>query len=47
MNNVGTDFLNLGRYSEAQEWFDKMLRVAPNDATGWFNKGVVCGKQGN
>ena len=39
MNNKGLALNNLGKYEEAIEWYDKALKIDPNDVNALNNKG--------
>ena len=39
-NNRGTLFFESGNYSAAEREFSTAIRLDPNNATGWFNRGL-------
>ena len=45
--NKGTAFFKLGRYEEAIEAFNQVLKIDPRHADAWNRKGVVLKKIGN
>ena len=47
-NEKGSRLMNLGRYAEALPYFDKVLKIDPDDKKAWFYKGVcldILGRQ--
>ncbi|HXY88584.1 MAG TPA: tetratricopeptide repeat protein [Candidatus Acidoferrales bacterium] len=47
-NKTGSRLMNLGRYAEALPYFDKVLKINPDDKQAWFYKGVsldILGRQ--
>jgi tetratricopeptide (TPR) repeat protein len=45
--NKGTTLVDLGKYSEALKYLDRVLEIFPNFATAWNNKGVALEELGN
>jgi len=43
----GFTFLNLSKYSEAMEYFDEMLKIAPENYEAWNDKGVCLSRLGD
>ena len=41
LNNKGLALKNLGKYQEAIEWYDKALKIDPNDIYALNNKGLA------
>ena len=37
-NNKGTTLVNLGRYEDALEVFEKAIEIKPDDADLWYNR---------
>ena len=42
----GNDLVNLGKYQEAIEWFDKALAIEPNNVKALTGKGAALGLEG-
>jgi len=39
-NNKECSLINLGRYDEALPYFDKALKIDPDDKKAWFYEGL-------
>jgi len=46
LGNKGITLNKLGRFQESLNCFNKLLKLNPNDKTGWHNKGLALKKLG-
>ena len=46
MGNKGLALDNLGKYEEAIEWYDKTLKIDPNNVFALYNKGFALNNLG-
>ena len=46
LDNKGLALYNLGKYEEAIEWYDKVLKIDPNDVNALNNKGLALNNLG-
>ena len=46
LHNAGTQAAQLGRYPEAERWFNEAIRRNPDAAISWLARGISRGEQG-
>lgn len=46
LHNAGTKAAQLGRFPEAEQWFNEAIRRNPDAAISWLARGIARGEQG-
>lgn len=46
LHNAGTESAQLGRFPEAEQWFNEAIRRNPDAAISWLARGITRGEQG-
>lgn len=46
LHNAGTKAAQLGRFPEAEQWFNEAIRRNPEAAISWLARGITRGEQG-
>jgi uncharacterized protein YjbI with pentapeptide repeats len=46
LHNAGTQAAQLGRFPEAEQWFNEAIRRNPDAAISWLARGITRGEQG-
>lgn len=46
LHNAGTQAAQLGRFPEAEQWFNEAIRRNPEAAISWLARGITRGEQG-
>jgi len=46
LNNRGVELFNQSMYDESIEYFDRAIKIDPENATAWLNKGAALAKLG-
>ena len=47
LHNAGTKSAQLGRFPEAEQWFNEAIRRKPNAAISWLARGIVRSERGD